>query len=284
MKLLPVDRRTGLDGISFKNEYLINQKPVIFTDFMNQWPAKDKWNIEFFKQQYGHLQVPLFSENSSNPGKKYMEPDTKKTLKEYLEIMESGPTTYRMFLFNIFRHAPELIHDFSMPTIMGGWVKSFPFMFFGGEGSKVPLHYDIDYSHVFLNQFHGRKRIVLFSHDESDKIYHHPYTVASYIDVNNPDYEKYPALKNVIGYECILQPGETIFMPSGYWHYIEYTDGGYSMALRSNDSVVTQMKGVINIARHFVVDKSMNKILGSKWRKIKDNMARHRAEKHLIEH
>ncbi|MBL7830957.1 MAG: cupin-like domain-containing protein [Saprospiraceae bacterium] len=281
MKLMPVDRRTGLNRESFKNEYLKKQKPVIFTDFMDQWPAKDKWNIEYLKEKYGHISVPLFSENSSKPGKKYMVPDTKKSFREFLEILESGPTTYRMFLFNIFKHAPELIKDFSIPTIMDGWVKSFPFMFFGGQGSTVPLHYDIDYSHVFLNQFHGRKRIVLFSHDESDKIYHHPYTVASYIDVNNPDYENYPALRNVVGYECMLYPGETIFMPSGYWHYIEYTDGGYSMALRSNDSVVTQMKGVINIARHFVVDKSMNHLLGSQWRKMKDNMAKHRAEKYV---
>ena len=284
MKLLPVDRRTGLNSISFKNEYLKTQRPVIFTDFMDQWPAKNKWNIEFFKEKYGQLEVSLFSEDSSNPGKQYMVPVAKKTFREYLEIMESGPNSYRLFLFNIFRKAPELIQDFSTPTIMGGWVKSFPFMFFGGEGSFVPLHYDIDYSHVFLNQFHGRKRIVLFSHDESDKIYHHPYTVASYIDVNKPDYEKYPALKKVIGYECILYPGETIFMPSGYWHYIEYLDGGYSMALRSNDSVITQMKGVFNIARHYVVDKSLNKIFGSRWRIIKDNLARQRAEKYLVQH
>jgi hypothetical protein len=195
--------------------------------------------------------VPLFSENSSKPGKKYMLPDTKKSFREFLEILESDPLPTECF-YSIFSTCSRTNQGFFNTYYHGRVGKKFSFYVFWWSGSTVPLHYDIDYSHVFLNQFHGRKRIVLFSHDESDKIYHHPYTVASYIDVNNPDYENYPALRNVVGYECMLYPGETIFMPSGYWHYIEYTDGGYSMALRSNDSVVTQMKGVINIARHLL--------------------------------
>lgn len=165
-----------------------------------------------------------------------------------------------------------------MPSIMDGFIKEFPFMFFGGQGSKVALHYDIDLSHVFLNQFHGRKRVVLFSPEQSKYIYQHPFTVASYVDVNNPDYEKYPALRKVQGFETILNPGETIFMPSGYWHYIEYTDGGYSMSVRANESYVRRAKGLWNIARHYVVDKGMNKIMGDDWRKMKEEMAKRRAE------
>ena len=207
-----------------------------------------------------------------------MVPEKVVPLREYLEMIEAGPTELRMFLFNIFRHAPELCHDFSMPEIMSGFIKDYPFMFFGGEGSKVALHYDIDLSHVFLNQFHGRKRVVLFAPEQSRNIYHHPFTVASYIDVNNPDYQKFPALKNVTGYDCTIQPGETLFMPSGYWHYIEYTDGGYSISLRANESYTRRARGLWNIARHYVVDKGMNRLMGSDWRKMKENMAKRRAE------
>ena len=151
-------------------------------------------------------------------------------------------------------------------------------MFFGGEGSKVALHYDIDLSHVFLNQFHGRKRVVLFGPEQSKYLYQHPFTVASYVDVNNPDYEKFPALRYAQGYETILNPGETIFMPSGYWHYIEYIDGGYSMSLRANESYSRRARGLWNIARHYVVDKGMNRIMGDNWRRVKEDMAKRRAD------
>lgn len=278
LTLRSVDRRAGLTRQEFAAEYLLPSKPVVFTDLIDAWPAKSKWTIEFFKEKYGQLQVPVVSNNYSKPGKGYMTPDMVVPLREYLERLEQGPTDLRLFLFNIFRHAPELNQDFFIPDIMDGFIKEFPFMFFGGEGSKVALHYDIDLSHVFLNQFHGRKRVVLFGPEQSKHLYQHPFTVASYVDVNNPDYEKYPALRKAKGYETILEPGETVFMPCGYWHYIEYTDGGYSMSLRANESYVRRAQGLWNIARHYVVDKGMNKIMGDDWRKLKEGMAKRRAE------
>ncbi|MCB0663588.1 MAG: cupin-like domain-containing protein [Saprospiraceae bacterium] len=283
LTLQPVDRRAGLSKEEFLEQYLEPQKPVILTDLMDSWPAKEKWTMEFFKENYGDLMVPVFSANYSKPGKGYMTPDMRIPFREFLESIEAGPSDLRMFLFNIINHAPELREDYKFVDIMDGVYKEFPFMFFGGEGSKVALHYDIDLAHIFLSQFVGRKRIVLFPPEMSRRLYHHPFTVASYIDVNNPDYEKFPALRNAWGYDCTLHPGETIFMPSGHWHYIEYTDTGFSMNQRANESYVRRAKGLVNIARHFVVDKGMNKLMGQDWRKIKEDLAKRRAEDALVD-
>ena len=282
LQLDDVERRSGLNRESFSKEYLKPLKPVIFTDLIDAWPAKEKWTIDFFKAKYGDLIVPVYSSNIANPGKKYMAPDRNIPFREFLELLEQGPTDLRMFLFNIFRHAPELCNDFSQPTIMDGFIDSFPFMFFGGEGSTVGLHYDIDLSHVFLNQFHGRKKVILFAPDQSRSIYKNPFSTASYIDVNNPDYQKYPALQNVKGFECTIHPGETLFMPSGYWHYIEYTDFGYSISLRANDSYVRRAKGLFNIASHYVVDRGMNRLMGKSWKKLKVGIAKKRAEEEMM--
>jgi hypothetical protein len=234
------------------------------------------------KKNYGHLEVPVVSPNYSKPGKGYMEPEMYMSFGEYLTLLERGPMPYRIFLWNIFKYVPEMCHDFQIPTIMDGFFKDFPMMFFGGQGAITPMHYDIDMSHVFLNQIHGRKRVVMFSPEQSAFLYHLPYSVASYVDINHPDYEKYPALTKAHGWETILEPGETVFMPSGYWHYIEYTDGGYSIALRANESYIRRAKGAIQIAKHYVVDKGMNKIFGSRWREMKEFMAVKRAE-HVLE-
>ncbi len=282
LNLKPVEKRADLNRESFAKEYLTDLRPVVFSNLMNNWPGKEKWTIDFFKENYGDLLVPVYETNVTHFGEGYMEPRGKIPFKEYLETIEKGPTNLRMFLFNIFRHVPELTNDFSNFDIMDGFYDNFPYMFFGGEGSTVTLHYDVDLSHVFLNQLHGRKRVVLIPPQFSKAIYQHPFTVASYIDVNNPDYEKFPALKKVWGYECVLEPGETLFMPSGHWHYIEYLDGGYSISLRANESVARRVKGVWNIARHYVVDKGMNKLMGEKWLETKKRIAQRRAEEGLF--
>ena len=278
LTLKPIEKKSGLTREIFAEKYLEPRTPVVFTDLMNNWQAKTNWTIDKLKNKYGQLEVPIITPNYSNPGKGYMEPELYMSFGEYLTLLERGPMPYRIFLWNIFKHAPEMVNDFELPNIMDGFFKDFPFMFFGGQGSVTPMHYDIDMSHVFLNQLHGRKRVVLFSPEQSKNLYHHPYTVASYVDINQPDYKKFPALAKVTGHEVILNPGDTIFIPSGFWHYIEYTDGGYSIALRSNESYVLRAKGAFSFARHFVVDKSMNRLLGRRWQGIKEVIAKRRAE------
>jgi hypothetical protein len=277
LELLPVERRTGLTPETFATEYLLPMKPVVFTDLMASWPARQRWTIEYFKTQYGHLRVPVVSNNYSKPGKGYLAADRRIAFREYLDLLESGPSDLRIFAWNIFWKAPELREDFSVPTIMDGFVDELPFLFFGCQGSKVTLHYDVDMSHVFLNQIHGRKRVVLFAPGQSRHLYHLPFTVASHVNIFKPDYGKYPALAHLKGQEVMLQPGETLFMPRGYWHYIEYTDGGYSISLRAFDSVMARVQGLASITKNYAVDRLMNTIMGQGWYNVKVRMAERRA-------
>lgn len=273
MLLQEIERRSGLTAREFQEEYLKKNKPVVFTDLTKDWAALNKWNIDFFKTNYGTLQVPVFSNNYSRPGKGYMSNDSEMPFREFLEITEKGNTDLRLFLFDIFKHAPELRNDFQFPTIMDGFLTRFPFMFFGGEGAEVTMHYDIDCANVFLTQFIGNKRVILFPPEESKKIYHHPFTVKSLIKPEKPDYEKFPALKKVKGYDTILKHGETIFMPSCYWHYMHYLDFSFGLALRSYNGVTARANGAINVAKHFLVDKGFNFIAPKKWHNWKERKA-----------
>jgi hypothetical protein len=61
MKLTPVPKRSGLDRLSFKKEFLDPMKPVVFTDLIDTWPAKEKWTFEFFIEKYGDVEVPCMT-------------------------------------------------------------------------------------------------------------------------------------------------------------------------------------------------------------------------------
>jgi hypothetical protein len=99
------------------------------------------------------------------------------------------------------------------------------------------MHYDIDLSHIFHTQFIGRKRVLLLHNDQSPLIYKMPATVesaASFVDWHEHlDTEKFPALKHAHAFETVLEHGETLFMPSGYWHHMQYMDSGFAMSLRA---------------------------------------------------
>lgn len=281
MELIPIERVSGISPGEFQDKYLKTKTPVVLTDLTEEWPAKDKWTWDFLRDNYGHLEVPLYSKDYHKPGKGYMTPARTMKFGDYLTLIENEPTDYRMFLYNIFEHAPELVHDFSTPNVMGGFMSKYPFMFFGGAGSTVNLHYDIDYSCVFHTHFQTEKECILFDQEQSVYLYNHPFTVQSHVDLLNPDYERFPALKKATGYRTILKHGETLFMPMGCWHFMHYVTGGYSLSLRANASLFTRARGLMNITRHFIVDKGMNKIMGPKWKTLKEDIAEKRADKVL---
>ena len=281
MQLDTIEKRQGLTPEIFQKEYLAPRKPVVFRDLVDDWPATHKWTFDWLRSHYGHLEVPLYGNDFHQAGKYYMTAHRHMRFDEYLTLIENEPTELRMFLYNIFEHAPELAKDFHMPAIMNGWNKRYYFMFFGGQGSSVNLHYDIDCSHVFLTQFQTRKRVYLFPPDEAPQLYREPYTVKSQMDVNNPDFDQYPAFQYAHGYQTILEHGETLFIPSQYWHHIDYIEGGFSLALRAYDSFGLKAKALTNLATHFVVDKGLNRLWGQGWSDWKREQAQKRAQRFL---
>jgi len=277
MTLKPIDKRTKLTREEFIENYLKPKRPVIFTDLVKDWPAARKWSFEWLQANHGNLEVPLIDKNYHDP-KKYFQ--IAKTMKfgQYLDLIKSNkPVDLRIFLFDIFKKIPELGDDIRYPTIMDGFIKNYKFVFFGGRDSVTSLHYDMDCSNVFLTQFQTRKKIILFSPEESKRLYHHPFTVMSHFDPENPDFDKFPAAKKLTGYEATIEHGETVFMPSLWWHHIRYIDGGFSLALRANDSMFTFVKGGYNIVRHQIIDRGMTKLLGEKWKNWKEEKAAERA-------
>ena len=86
------------------------------------------------------------------------------------------------------------------------------------------------------------------------------------IEFDRPDYKKYPALQYAEGYRVILQPGETLFIPSAYWHYMRYLTPSISMTLRAfPTSLKKRLKLIKNVVFMMNYDNLMRKLRGQKW-------------------
>jgi len=283
MNLLEVEKRENLSNDDFKKEYLKPLKPVILKDMSKDWKAKNKWSFDFFDKKYGNLLVPIFNpESYFKSGKQYMKSDFKIPFREYLELIQKKPTNLRIHIFQLMREAPELAQDFETPKIMSSFLKKFPALFFGGKGATLRLHYDLDCSHVFLTHFQTKKEVILFPYEQKGFLYHLPYTVQAKVDIKNPDYEKYPGLKYAKGYHAIINHGETLFIPRRYWHCVHYIEEGFSLSVRSNDSILFGIRGLLNIIRHFALDKGFNHLFGEKWLAWKTKKAIEKANKTIV--
>lgn len=283
MKLLPLDRVDYISEENFRQQYFLPQKPLVFKTFSQDWKARSLWTYDFFKKDAGDVPVDVFGSWTKNhPTKITRTPQKAMTFGEYLSLVEAGPTEYRLFLFDLFKHKPEYRKHFDFPDFAPAWVKTHPFLFFGGEGSDVRLHFDLDLSNVFLTQFAGKKRVVLFAPDQSELLYKQPFSSHSNLDMRNPDESKFPAIKNLVGYECELTLGDTLFMPSGYWHYIQYTTGGFSMALRClNTSYTKKARAAYNMLVMKTIDDLLSKMVDQRWSAYKLRKAKEVAERAL---
>lgn len=291
MQLELVDVVMDINASEFKEKYYKPLKPVVIKNIARQWPAFTKWNWDYFKTLVGNKKVALYNNIKSDAYTPINTADDYKTFGEYIDMIKAGPAGWRIFLFNIFEHAPVLTKDFTWPThLMKGFVKKYPMLFTGGQTSITHMHFDIDVSHILHTQFVGKKRVLLFPFEEKDKLYRKPFEVLSvadfshYYDIEKSklDFEKFPALKQAKGYEVILEHGDTLFMPAGYWHHMEYLESGFAMSLRAlQPSIVGKLTGVWNLFGMRSIDTLMKKTVPIKWYNWKQKQIRKNATKHL---
>jgi Cupin-like domain len=291
MQLKPIATYDTIAPSEFKKDYYNTGTPVVIKNLAKEWPAWTKWNWEYFKQLVGDKKVPLYNNIKSDAYTPINKADDYKTFGEYIDMISKGPAAWRIFLFNIFEHAPQLINDFSWPEeLMNGFIKKYPMLFTGGATSITHMHFDIDLSHILHTQFMGRKRVLMFPYKEQFKLYRKPYEVLSLADFSNYyeegkiDYEKFPALKLAQGLDFILEPGDTLFMPAGYWHHMEYLDSGFAMSLRAmQPSITGKLKGAWSLVGMRSIDTMMKKTAPQWWYKRKEKKVFANAEKELMQ-
>jgi cupin-like protein len=291
MQLQPVDVVKQISPDEFREQYYNPMIPVVIKDLAKDWPAYQKWNWDYFKEIVGQKEVGIYNNIKSDAYTPINKADQYTTFGDYIDMVRNGPAAWRIFLFNIFTHAPQLAQDFTWPDhLMKGYVKKFPMLFVGGQGSITHMHFDIDLSHIMHTQFVGRKRVLLFPFTEQHKLYRKPFEVLSLADFSNyadPGKSKvntsdFPALKLAQGMEVVLNHGDTLFMPAGYWHHMEYLDSGFAMSLRALQNTITgKLKGAWNLVGMRNIDTLMKKTAPIWWYNYKKEKVFKAAEREL---
>lgn len=267
LHLQPIDIVDSITKEEFRKKYLLPRKPVVIKNMAKSWPACQKWTMEYMKEVVGDFEVPLYDSSKADPAAPINSSAAKMKFNDYIDLIQEKPTDLRIFLFDPIKFAPQLLDDYISPKdLMGGFLDKYPNMFFGGKGSETFLHFDIDMPHIFHTHFNGRKHVLLFDYKWKERLYKLPlatYALEDY-DIANPDYEKFPALNGVEGIECFLEHGDTLFMPTGWWHYMKYLDGSFSISQRAwDESWAVKAHSLWNL----VVQRNIDNVLKGRFKK-----------------
>jgi len=286
--LTQIDCVDDISKEDFEKNYLNARRPLVIKNMAKNWPAYEKWSMDYMKTVVGDKLVPLYDSSKADPSKPINAAATEMKFADYIDLIKTTPTDLRIFLFDPIKQAPKLLNDYIAPKdLMGGFLDSYPNMFFGGKGSVTFLHYDIDMAHIFHTHFNGRKHVILFENKWKERLYQIPYATYALedYDIENPDFDKFPALKGVKGIEAYLEHGDTLFMPTGYWHWMKYLDGSFSISLRAWDkSWAVKAKSLYNLTIQRKFDDFMKANFREKYMAWKERLAIKRANKALAEH
>lgn len=103
------------------------------------------------------------------------------------------------------------------------------FIWFGPKGAFKPLHYDL--TNNFLVQIYGKKKITLIPSLQVPNLYN---DVAVFSKISDPYVENlielFPDFSNCNKIEFILNEGEALFIPLGWWHCVESLDVSISVS------------------------------------------------------
>lgn len=286
LNLEQIPREKTLTKKEFIQKYFKPQKPVVIERFIEDWPAYSKWTLDYVKEVAGDKEVPLYDDRPVRHDEGFNEPHAKMKMSKYVDLLKSGPTKYRIFLWNLLKEVPELQKDFKYPDFGLRLMKGLPMLFFGGEDSHTFMHYDIDLANIFHFHFEGKKQCILFSQDETKFLYKIPYSLITREDIDfaDPDLDKWPALQYTKGNIAYLEHGNVLYIPEGYWHHMKYLTPGFSMSLRAIARKPKNFgKAMYNIfvMRHF--DNFMRRLKGQQWIDWKNEKAVERTQKLLLQ-
>ncbi|KXJ67801.1 hypothetical protein RP20_CCG010855 [Aedes albopictus] len=82
-------------------------------------------------------------------------------------------------------------------------------------------------------QVFGSKTIILASPEDTPNLYPHEHFIlanTSRLDMKNIDYDQFPLVRAVRLRRLELRRGEVLYIPPGWWHYVESLAPSFSVS------------------------------------------------------
>jgi hypothetical protein len=201
--------------------------PFLMTGLVGRWPLCGL-SPQVLRDRYSELRVRARTGDYINQAFRADRPMQDMSMREYLELVACGsgalPPPYvgnlELRELNSLCHWPTYFRKMGPPRF---WL--------GPTGTVTPLHCDFD-DNIFA-QIWGSKRIFLVPPHHDEFLYvreANPVLFGSPVDPEAPDVERFPLARQASFIECIVHPGDLLYVPAGWYHQVR----ALSFSLSSN--------------------------------------------------
>lgn len=229
----PVETITSIDSTTFKEHYFKKRKPVLIKNYAKEWGAIKNWDLNFFLNLKEDKDIFLLSDNFIQDDNRYKKASFKDYIEKLKDAQEHGlEIKDYLTTLDIFQYYPHLKNDINFSLFkkitklndIAAWI--------GPKNTISGFHADT--ANNLYAQIKGKKMFIICSPKHNKTMYKsskHIYgAVASEVDINNFNEEKYPDFMNNDFKVAILEPGDMLFVPQNWWHYVQSLDFSISIS------------------------------------------------------
>jgi hypothetical protein len=227
-----VPRRNGLSAVQFRDEHYAANWPVVMPKEVVRWPAVSRWTPEYLKARIGERPVQVQTCRARDPDYERNMPAHAAEMPFVAFIDQilkdgTGNDTY-LTAYNASANAEALAPLLEDLEFLGRFLTKAAHMphgmfWIGAAGSFTPLHHDL--TNNLLLQLAGRKSVLLVSPAETPRLYNDRHVYSRISDLTEPDIVgRFPLLQGLRIHEVIIEPGDVLFIPMGWWHQVRALD------------------------------------------------------------
>jgi hypothetical protein len=232
-----LERRAGVSADELLERYFAGNRPVVLTDVVTRWPAFGKWTPAWLAERFADVEVEIMGQRDSDPDPdmNFEQHRTTTTMRALVERIQSvgRSNDFYMVAHNGQPRNPALaalLDDVVVdPELMDpDGVREGSSLWVGPAGTVTPLHHDT--TNILFGQVHGRKKVVLIP-PTTRALLRAPRGCYAELDVTSPGFFERLGLEPEDLIETVLEPGEALFIPVGWWHAVTALEPSINFSL-----------------------------------------------------
>jgi hypothetical protein len=220
----------------FLDRFYSQNKPVVIEGAMDDWPAMTRWtDADYLKSKCGDRVVEVQANRNSDANYELNQTKLKQemTFAQFVDLTETAGQTNNWYITanNSGKNKEALKELWDDIVVFPDYLRDDDpanrgFFWFGPAGTVTPLHHDL--TNNFMAQVRGRKLVRLIAPHDLPYLYNNRHCYSP-VNLDAVDHAKYPLFRNARVIDVTIGPGDLLFLPVGWWHYVRGLDISITM-------------------------------------------------------